>query len=275
MKLQTNNPEDSEPPKGSYNQEAPEDRASEIRRDTDDQSDRSVDLKDVDAAMLHQFKERFDMSVVQNGERIDIPVIFDHPERWKWAADQDLKSAGDRILYPLMVINRESTETDESRDNPNKNVFNMSPRGGSFVAKQRWSQENRYDNFMALSDRVPAYDHYIVQVPNYINVSYSCTLYTEYTVHSNTVLERVNYQGRSYWGDPERWLFYVTVGSFDQTVEGGQDESQYVQLDFDVDVKAYVLPDESLKEETLEKMRATAEVQIEEEIVTEEEFLNG
>lgn len=278
MKLRTDTGEDStpnkKPPKGSYNQAAPENRAEEIRRDTDDQPDRSIELKDVDKAMLHQFKERFDMSVVQNGERKDIPVIFDHPERWSWARNQDLKSAGDRILYPLMVINRTSTETDETRDNPNKNVFNMSPKGGSFVAKQRWSQENRYDNFMALQDRKPAFDYYIVQIPNYINVSYDCTLRTEYRLHANTIQERVSYQGRSYWGDPERWLFYVTVGSFDQTVEGGQDEAQYVELNFSVDVKAYILPDESLKEETFEKMNTVTEVDFEEKIVTKEQFLN-
>lgn len=269
MKLRTNNSSDTP----DFNQKQENDRGAEIRRDTDDQSDRSIGLKDVDKAMLYQFKERFDMSVVQNGERIDVPVIFDHPERWKWAANQDLKSAGDRILYPLLVIDRQSSETDESRDNPNKGVFNMSPKGGSFVAKQRWSQNNRYDDFDGLGDRKPSYDYYVVQVPNYINVSYECTLRTEYTIHANTITERISYQGRSYWGNPDEWLFWVDVGSFDQSVEGGTDEAQYVETTFGLEVKAYTMPDESLKQDVMEKMHTVSEVAFEEEIVTKEEFL--
>lgn len=261
------------PPKGDYTSKAEEDRSEDIRRDTDEQENRSITLKDVDRAMLHQFKERFDLSITQNGEHREVPVIFDHPERWKWAANQDLKSAGDRILYPLLVINRESAQTDTARDIPNKGAFNMSPKGGNFVAKQRWSQNNRYDDFNALKDRVPSYEYYIVRVPNYIDVSYQCTLRTEYRINANTIQERVNYRSREYWGDPDRWLFWVEAGSFDQSVEGGNDEAQYVETTFGLDVKAYVLPEESYKEDVMQKMHTVSEVDFEEHVVTEEQFM--
>jgi hypothetical protein len=262
------------PPKGNYNKAAEPNRAEEIRRDTDEQQDRSIKLEDVDKAILYQFKERFDTTIVQNGERRSVPIIFDHPERWKWAARQDVKSAGDNVLYPLLVVTRESTDTDTARDNPNKQFFNMSDKGGNFVAKQRWSQKNRYDNFAALEDRKPSYEYYLVQIPSYIDVSYSVKLYTEYRIHANNLQERFQYEGRSYWGDPERWLFWCEATSFSQNVEQPTDDAKYVETSFDVQVKAYILPDESLKQETLEKMHTISEVDFEEKITTKEDFLN-
>jgi hypothetical protein len=57
-------------------------------------------------------------------------------------------------------------------------------------------------------------------------------------------------------------------------VEQPTDDAKYVETSFDVQVKAYILPDESLKQETLEKMHTISEVDFEEKITTKEDFLN-
>lgn len=244
-------------------------RDTELRRDTGGAEPREIGLETIDRAMLYQFKERFDIAVEQNGHRIDVPVIFDKPERWKWAANQNVKSLGDRIVYPLLVIKRGNVDTDAQMDNPNKGMHTFGHQQGGFVARQRYSKQNRFDNFAALTGRKPVYEYYVLQMPKYLDVSYSCTLFTEYKIQANRLVERITYQGRSYWGDPSRWLFWCEAAGFDSEVEEAEGDTRFIRTEFSVDVKGYIIPDESLKEDTLKKRMSVAKTVFEERVVTE------
>jgi hypothetical protein len=249
--------------------EAVRQRDEDLRRDTDDEKAPTVSLEDVDRAMLHQFKERFDLAVEQNGRRIDVPVIFDKPERWRWAANQDVKALGDKVIYPILVMKRGTSDTDPDLDNPNKGRFTFGLESSGFVARQRYSEQNKFDNFSALTGRKPAYEYFLMQVPKYLDINYDVTILTEYQIQANRLKERIMYQSRSYWGDPDRWLFWCEATGFDSEVEEAEGDTRYVETTFSVDVKGYIIPEESLKRSTLQKKLSVAKTVFEEKIVTE------
>ena len=43
----------------------------------------SVGIKDIDEAVFYYFENIIQPSVVQNGERLNVPVIYGSPEKWK------------------------------------------------------------------------------------------------------------------------------------------------------------------------------------------------
>ena len=57
-------------------------RAEQPRRDTDTQKDPTIKLMDVDMAIMKQL-ERFQLNVVDEGNRIKVPTFYASPEKWK------------------------------------------------------------------------------------------------------------------------------------------------------------------------------------------------
>ena len=58
-------------------------RANVIRRDDDKTNDIYVGLQDHDEAIKYYFDNVIKPSVIINGERINVPLVYGNPERWK------------------------------------------------------------------------------------------------------------------------------------------------------------------------------------------------
>ena len=64
-------------------QKTPINRGKITKRDDDKINDISIGLQDHDEAIAYYFKNVIKPSIVTNGQRIDIPLIYGNPERWK------------------------------------------------------------------------------------------------------------------------------------------------------------------------------------------------
>lgn len=64
-------------------------RENQRRRDNDEVKDFKVGLKDIDFAILYYFNNVIRPSVIQNGTKKNVPVIYGAPEKW---ASVDRKS---------------------------------------------------------------------------------------------------------------------------------------------------------------------------------------
>ena len=75
----------------------------------------SVGIKDIDESIMYYFNKVIKPSVIQNGERIAVPVIYGSPERWKSiqkdAYYRDKKGA---IMMPILMFKRDSIEKNRS-----------------------------------------------------------------------------------------------------------------------------------------------------------------
>lgn len=244
------------------------DREREFRRDNDAE-DREIksSITDVDYAITYEFDENFNFHVQQNNQQIKVPVIWDSQERWTWARQQrKLKSIKDKVLLPLITINRTDVSSHSSHVT-RPQITQLNHTGRTVSVRQRYSKNNRYDQLTALDNRQPEREYYIAEIPEFLEVSYDITIYTEYRWQMDEITDMINYYNYSYWGDAEDSgrIFYTKVESINEEVQMA-DEARYVEASLSLSVDGYIVPDERQDEPALQKERSPSSIEFEENV---------
>ena len=81
---------------------------------------------------------------------------------------------------------------------------------------KQYNQRNRYDNFSVLNNQAASSEMYKVVIPDFVTISYDCTIWTEYVEQMNKIVEAVNYAEDAYWGDPEKYKFRALIEDFSE-----------------------------------------------------------
>ena len=206
----------------------------------DDVKQFQVGLQDIDEAIFYYFNNVIRPSVTQNSTRLNVPVIYGSPEKWS-AVQKDgyYRDNNGKIQLPLIMFKRDSVE--KNRTMGNKMDANNPIHFGIF--ERKYSPKNFYDRFSALSNRIPVKEYYGVIMPDYVNLVYTCIIFTEYVEQMNSIVESVNYASDSYWGDPERFKFRAAIDSYTTATEHVQGETRSVKTTFQIKLAGYVVPD--------------------------------
>ena len=215
-------------------------RENQRTRKNDDVKQFSVGLKDVDEAIFYYFNNVIRPSVIQNGTKINVPVLYGSPERWAaMQKDGFYRDNNGKIQTPLIMFKRDSIE--KNRTLGNKMDANNPNHFGIF--QKSYSQKNFYDNFGALNNRIPVKEYYGVIIPDYVNLVYSCTVFTEYVEQMNKIVESINFSSDSYWGDPERFKFRAAIDTYTTVTELVQGGDRTVKTSFQIKIAGYIVPD--------------------------------
>lgn len=215
-------------------------RENQRTRKNDDVKQFSVGLKDVDEAIFYYFNNVIRPSVIQNGTKINVPVLYGSPERWAaMQKDGFYRDNNGKIQTPLIMFKRDSIE--KNRTLGNKLDANNPNHFGIF--QKSYSQKNFYDNFAALNNRIPVKEYYGVIMPDYVNLVYSCTVFTEYVEQMNKIVESINFSSDSYWGDPERFKFRAAIDTYTTVTELVQGGDRTVKTSFQIKIAGYIVPD--------------------------------
>jgi hypothetical protein len=199
-----------------------------------------VGLRDVDAAIVYYFDNVIRPSVVQNGVKINVPIIYGSPERWASVQkDGFYRDKNGKIQTPLIMFKRDSVTKD--RGLGNKMDANNPLHFGVF--EKKYSQKNIYDQFSLLTNRIPVREFYGVIIPDYVNLVYSCTIFTEYVEQMNKIVESINFASDSYWGDPERFKFRASIDDYTTTTELVQGGDRTVKTTFTIKIGGYIISD--------------------------------
>jgi hypothetical protein len=199
-----------------------------------------VGLRDVDAAIVYYFDNVIRPSVVQNGVKINVPIIYGSPERWASVQkDGFYRDKNGKIQTPLIMFKRDSVTKD--RGLGNKMDANNPLHFGVF--EKKYSQKNIYDQFSLLTSRIPVRELYGVIIPDYVNLVYSCTIFTEYVEQMNKLVESINFASDSYWGDPERFKFRASIDDYTTTTELIQGGDRTVKTTFTIKIGGYIISD--------------------------------
>lgn len=244
----------------------------------DERNPISIGLEDIDKAIEYQFQNNFNFHVSQNDGSVQVPIIYDSRERWEWARrNQDLRTVHDKVIFPLITFERTSVSRDSDRENANTLTQRVLNRNGAsegvYLASTRYSKRNRYDNFVALNNRTPQRNFYIVSSPNYVEVSYDFTVFTEYMYQLNSITEEISYLSNEYWGNPDKNLFKVFIDNLDLDVQI-ENEVRYATATFSANVKGYLLPEDVADVATNKKVYSISEVQFEETTIQGDEIDN-
>lgn len=233
-------------------------RAEEISQKNDTDLNVKVGLKDIDEAVMYYFENVIKPSVIQNNVRYKVPVIYGSPERWKAVqADGFYRDVAGKIQVPLIMYKRESVEKDRNLGNKldGNKVHNL------IISQKRYTRRNAYDNFAALTNRKPEKEFVVAFPPDYVTVTYSCVMFTDFTEHMNSLVEAINFASDSYWGDPSKFQFRARIDSFTTStlLEQGQDRA--LKSTFNIIMHGYTVP-ESLNRELASVNRAFSSAQV-------------
>lgn len=215
-------------------------RSEQISVKGDKLKDYSIGFEDIDAAVLYYFDNVIKPSVMENGDRVKVPVVYANPERWKSAqADGGMRDKDGKILFPVVAVKKDNIEKVRSItskvDGNNANNF--------YMFEQRYTEKNRYSNFNALTNRMPVKQYGIVVVPDYYKITYSCAVYVNYVEDLNKILEAILYASDSYWGDPKRFTFMARIDNTPITQEVNTGENRKIYSQFNITLNGHVIPD--------------------------------
>ena len=205
----------------------------------------SIGLQDHDEAIMYYFNEVIRPSVMVNENRINVPIIYGAPERWKGVQkDGFYRDKEGKIQVPLIMFKRDSVE--KRRDLGNKLDGNNPQLYYTF--QEKYTKRNQYDNFSVLQNRRPQKEYHAVVVPDFIKLQYSCIIWCDYVAQMNKLIEMVNYASDSYWGDKERFKFNARIDTYNNTTEISQGENRIVKTNFGLTLQGYLVPDSINKE---------------------------
>jgi len=246
-------------------------RANAVRRDTDKEKNFTVTLLDIDTAIISTLNNTLKLQVMDNGEVVRVPVIYGNSERW-YAMKQfgHIRDNQGKILLPAFMIRRKNVE-----NNKDLATFN---RYLNYQTLMNYTEKNKYDRFDLLNRGVfkskPTKQIYSVSLPNHINISYECIIWTDYVDQNNKLLEQINYAAKDYWGDRERFKFRARIDNYtiEQEVNDGEDRN--VKTTFDLNVNAYLLNDTIVTsmsgiKNTTNKLFTIRKIKLDEQVVSE------
>lgn len=218
----------------------PFNRSEKMSRKGDTYKEFTVGLQDIDESVFYYFENVIRPFVYQNGERREVPIIYGSPERWKsMQKDGYYRDKNNRIMSPIIMFKRNSITKNRSLTNKldANNPVNFN------VFTKKYDKRNAYDQFAVLNNRVPAKQFYASVVPDYINLTYECVIFTYYVEQLNKVVEAIQYASDSYWGDPERFKFKASIDSFAFQTEMQTDNERMVRSSFSIKLNGYVIPE--------------------------------
>jgi hypothetical protein len=218
----------------------------------------TVGLQDIDESIMYYFQNVIRPFVYQNGVRIEVPVIYGSPEKWKSVQkDGFYKDKNGAIMAPLIMFKRDTI--DKNRSLTNKLDANH-PHLYTSWAKS-YNPKNSYSNFNVLTNRIPVKQFITNVVPDYVNLTYTCAIQTYYVEQMNKIIEAINYASDSYWGDPERFKFKASIDSYSTAIEISDNSNRIIKGTFTIKLFGYIVPDTVQKDVTaVKKYNSKAQV---------------
>ncbi len=250
-------------PVGNPNGDLPN-RANQLSFKGDSTKPFSIGIQDIDESIMYYFTNVIRPFVIQNGTRIEVPIIYGSPE--KWASFQKFgyfRDAQGRIMMPIIMFKKENIEKVRTVSNKldANNPHNIS------IQRKKYSPQNTYSNFDVLNNVVPEQTAYAVVVPDYVTVTYACAVNTYYMDQLNKIVEAIEYTSDSYWGDPQRFQFRAMIDSFAIKTELSDNGERIVNSSFDIKLRGYIIPDVPQKDLTaLKKLPTKTSIKINEQL---------
>ena len=200
----------------------------------------SVGIKDIDDAVMYYFTQVLKPTVVQNNTKLNVPILYGTPENWKSVqANGYYRDQKGKLMAPLIMFKRNSVT--QNRTLGNKLDGNQAHNLQFF--QKKYSKRNIYSNFAALNNRSPETEYLVSITPDYVTVEYTCMVWTYFVEQIDTIIESLNFSSRSYWGDPNRFLFYSNIETFTDTLSYDLGDDRLVRNSFNLTLNGYLIPD--------------------------------
>tara|TARA_B100001093_G_scaffold497579_1_gene544675 strand:- start:50 stop:847 length:798 start_codon:yes stop_codon:yes gene_type:complete len=221
----------------SFSDDVKLNKAKQIRRN-DDTKNISVGIYDIDLAFKDFLEKDVKPTVKEDGKFIPVPVLYASSENWTSAQKNGyIRDNNGKIITPLISFKRNSL--DVNTDYAKLKVLTDNDTSRTFVRK--YTKENRYDAFSQLIDQKPVKEYYVVDTPDYVNISYDVIIWCDYMEDLNKLVEQVIYFQGGTFG--QRYKFEIKGESYSFETTNGVGEERIVRSNVTLTTKAYIIPE--------------------------------
>jgi hypothetical protein len=84
---------------------------------------------------------------------------------------------------------------------------------------------------------------YAVAIPDYVNITYSSVIFTDYMEQNNKIIEGINFASDSYWGDVNKYKFRAMIDNYTTATELVQGNDRIVKTEFSIKLLGYIITD--------------------------------
>lgn len=211
-------------------------RAFDTLRDTHHPTPIAINLEKVDTVIMTYLRDHISPTVEDGGKNIIVPIEYANAERWKQVRkDGVIRDGPSKVQAPLILLRRTGV-----RRNPLTNPVNR------FVTRTfqiGWNRHNSYDQFAVLNRISPSKELVKVMQPDYVDLLYDFLIWTDYVTQMNSVIEQLNVEMDSYWGQRGDFKFRVWVDNYTTENDVPAEGDRYVKYTFQMKVNAYLLPE--------------------------------
>jgi hypothetical protein len=236
--------------KPSSRKQRVENRSRDYKRSNDKVKNISVGLMDMDAAIMYYFNEVIKPTVTDNGESVEVPVMYASAERWSSIKNKGyLRDNKKQLILPLIVFRRTGLAKNDTLPVDKLDANNPQLH---YTFERKYSPNNRYDNFSAQQNLIPQREYYNVAMPDYVTITYDFIIWTSYIEQMNKIVEKVNWSDGSYWGEPGKLKFRTAIDSFSDATEVS-DQERSVKTEFSITLNGYLIPEDFNNKITTQK----------------------
>ena len=219
-------------------------RANQISFKGDEVKPFSIGIKDIDEAITFYMKEIIKPSVIQNGTRIAVPVLYGDSERWNQINKLGyLRDGNDKPLLPLILFKR----TNLTKERFTSKIDANNPNNLQVFTKA-YNVKSAYSNFDVLNRNFPEKQFYATIIPDYVTLNYDVIISTYFVEQNNKIIEAMNYASDSYWGDPEKFKFRARIDSFTTATEIKNGAERIASTNFNLKLYGYIVPETYIKD---------------------------
>lgn len=228
-------------------------RVEQIKSAPDDVK-QSITLYDIDYAIMGYLEDVVLPTLDNNGKAQKIPVVYGNSERWVGSQKQGVfRDAGGIVQKPLLMIRRTAVTKNDAMPMLNRHL--------SYQAIKKYSKNNRYDRFSILNSKTkPKYEIFKITMPDYVEISYECMVWTNFVQELNTVVEALTFASDEYWGDKQKFKFNTIVTDYNLINEVSETKERINRLECNFSVQAYLLPEKFDGENTTKKSINTRKI---------------
>lgn len=224
-------------------------RSTQVRRDNDTIKTPTCTIYDVDYAIMSYIREVINPQIEEDEKTVDIPIMYANAEKWSMVQKHGYtRDAKGKLMTPLMYIKRNNIV---ERDTMKKLDVNLNPTANTLTFKNKYTKINKYDRFNVLQGKKPSGEYFVSAIPEFVDITYDLLIWTEYTEQMNSVIEQFMPVGGFAWGTT--WKFSTTIGDYTFETMNNTGEDRVVRATIPLTVKATLLSETELRNETFQK----------------------
>lgn len=200
-------------------------RADQIRRDDDTVKVPKITLYDIDYAIHYHIAEVIRPRIRENGGiSVPVPVYFANAEKWAQIRSQGfMRDATNKAIAPAIVLRRSTVTSDDRLPIVDTNLFNPQTFNPKLKLYPMRRSGMKWDRLAGQYQRNESTEYYLVDMPDYVRVTYDVVLWTDLIEQMNDLVHPIMNASNHVWGDYFKFRTAVLDVSHDNTNIPGED----------------------------------------------------